>query len=88
VPRHIWEGKMADGTNYIIIETRYQPNKRTRLDFSGTLAKAKKKAIEKAKENIGVRYAVFREDSQVADFQAYYRTTVKCPKCGELIPIE
>ncbi len=79
---------MADGATYIIIETRYQPSKRTKLDFSGDLAKAKKKAIEKAKANIGVRYVVFREDSQVAEFQAYYRTTVKCPKCGEVIPIE
>jgi hypothetical protein len=79
---------MGEKPLYIIVETRYQPNKREKLDFLGTLAEAKKKALEKARENIGVRYAVFRQDSQVAEFQAYYRTTVKCPKCGEVIPIE
>jgi formamidopyrimidine-DNA glycosylase len=79
---------MGEKSRYIIVETRYQPNKKEKLDFLGTLAQAKKKALEKARENIGVRYAVFRQDSQVAEFQAYYRTTVKCPKCGEVIPIE
>jgi hypothetical protein len=73
---------------YEIIETRYQPKSQTRLDFTGTLQEAKKKAIEEAKKNIGVRYAVFHQGSSVAEFQAYFRTTVKCPKCGEIIPIE
>jgi hypothetical protein len=73
---------------YEIIETRYQPKRQTKLDFKGTLEEAKKRALEEAKKNIGVRYAVFRQDSQVAEFQAYYRTTVKCPKCGEVIPVE
>ena len=79
---------MTGRTSYIIVETRYQPSKRTQMDFLGTFAEAKKQALEKAKENIGARYAVFRQASQVAEFQAYYRTTVKCPKCGESIPIE
>ena len=73
---------------YEIVETRYEPKKRATLDFKGVFEEAKKKALEKARKNIGVRYAVFRQGSSVAEFQAYYRTTVKCPKCGEIIPIE
>ena len=65
---------------YEIVETRYQPKEKTTLDFKGT--------FEEARRNIGVRYAVFREGSSVAEFQAYYRTTIKCPKCGEVLPIE
>ena len=79
---------MTQSTSYEIIETRYQPKAQTRLDFTGTLEDAKRKAVEEAKKNMGVRYAVFRQGSSVAEFQAYYRTTVKCPKCGEIIPIE
>ena len=72
---------MNDSTLYEITETRYQPVKeRTTLDFSGTL--------EEAKQNIGVRYAVFRKGGVVAEYQAYYRTTIKCPNCGEVIPLE
>ena len=79
---------MTKSTPYEIIETSYQPKAQRKLDFTGTLEAAKKKAVEEAKKNIGVRYAVFRQGSSVAEFQAYYRTTVKCPKCGEIIPIE
>ena len=79
---------MTQPTMYEIVETRYEPKKKTTLDFKGTFEKAKKKALEEARKNIGVRYAVFREGSSVAEFQAYYRTTIKCPKCGEVIPIE
>lgn len=80
---------MPEEVLYEIMETRYEPEKtRTRLDFLGTLEEARKKAIEEAKKNIGVRYAIFRQNSYVAELQAYYRTTVKCPKCGEIIPIE
>ena len=79
---------MTQSTSYDIIETRYQPKAQTRLDFTGTLEGARKKAVEEAKKNIGVRYAVFRQGYSVAEFQAYYRTTVKCPKCGEIISIE
>ena len=72
---------MTQSTPYIIIETRNRPKvQKTQLDFSGT--------FEEAKKNIGVRYSVFREGAYVAEFQAYYRTTIKCPKCGEIIPIE
>ena len=71
---------MTQSKLYEIIETRYQPKTQTRLDFAGT--------FEEAKKNVGVRYAVFRQDSQVAEFQAYYRTTIKCPKCAEVIPID
>ena len=74
--------------NYEIIETRYQPKAQTKLDFLGTFEEAKKKALEEALKNIGVRYAVFRQGSYVAEFQAYYRTTIECPKCGEVIPLE
>jgi len=73
---------------YEIVETRYGPKKKATLSFLGTLEEAKMEALEKARENIGVRYAVFRQNSTVAEFQAYYRTTVKCPKCGKVIPIE
>jgi hypothetical protein len=73
---------------YEIVETRYDPKTKTTLDFKGTLEEAREKALEKAKENIGVRYAVFRQYSPVAEFQAYYRTTITCPKCGEVIPLE
>jgi hypothetical protein len=79
---------MVPSTFYEIIETRYAPKKQTKLDFSGTFEEVKKKALEAARRNIGVRYAVFRQDSQVAEFQAYFRTTIKCPKCGEIIPVE
>ena len=53
-----------------------------KLDFSGTFEEAKIRAQEEARKNIGVRYSVFREGAFVAEFQAYYRTTIKCPKCG------
>ena len=79
---------MIQSTAYEIIETRYQPKAQRKLDFTGTLEAARGKAQEKAKQNIGARYAVFRQGSSVAEFQAYYRTTVTCPKCGEIIPIE
>ena len=79
---------MTQSKLYEIVETRYQPKTQTKLDFVGTFEEAEKRALEEAKKNIGVRYAVFRQDSQVAEFQAYYRTTIKCPKCGEIIPIE
>ena len=74
---------------YEIVVTRYEPNKKTtKLDFLGTLEEAKNRALEEAKKNIGVRYAVFRQNGIVAEFQAYYRTTIKCPRCGEIIPLE
>ena len=73
---------------YEIVETKYQPKKQTKLDFLGTFEQAKKKASEEARKNVGVRYSVFRQDSLVAEFQAYYRTTITCPRCGEVIPIE
>lgn len=73
---------------YEIVETRYEPKKKTMLDFLGTFEEAREKALEEARKNIGVRYAVFLQGSSVAEFQAYYRTTIKCPKCGELIPLE
>ena len=79
---------MTESTLYEIVETRYQPQKQTTLDYLGSLKEAKEKATEEAKKNIGVRYAVFRQGSSVAEFQAFYRTTIKCPKCGEVIPIE
>lgn len=80
---------MDESTVYEIVETVYQPTKqRTRLDFVGNLDGAKGKAIEEARQNIGVRYTVFRKGSSVGEFQAYYRTTITCPKCGEVIPIE
>ena len=73
---------------YEIVEIKYQPKKQTKLDFLGTFEQAKKKASEEARKNVGVRYSVFRQDSLVAEFQAYYRTTITCPRCGEVIPIE
>ena len=79
---------MAKSALYEIVETRYQPKRQTTLDFLGTLEEAKKRALEEAKKNIGVRYAVFRQGGIVAEFQAYYRTTIKCPKCGVVIPLE
>jgi hypothetical protein len=78
---------VSEPKEYEIIETRYQPNKQTKLNFLGTFEQARKKALEEAKKNIGVRYAVFRQGGIVAEFQAYYRTTITCPKCGEVIPI-
>ena len=75
---------MNDSTLYEIVETRYEPKVKTTLDFKGTLEEAREKALEEARGNIGVRYAVFREGGNVAEFQAYYRTTVTCPKCGEI----
>jgi len=75
-------------TLYEIVETRYQPKGKSTLDFKGSFEEAKEKALEEARRNIGVRYAVFREGSSVAEFQAYYRATIKCPRCGEVIPLE
>lgn len=80
---------MSEETLYEIVETVYQPTKKqTTLDFTGTFDEAKERATEKAKANIGVRYTVFRQGSSVGEFQAYYRTTITCPKCGQVIPIE
>ncbi len=73
---------------YEIVETRYIPRAKTTLDFKGGLEEAQKKADELARKNIGVRYSVFRVGSYVAEYQAYYRTTITCPKCGEVIPLE
>lgn len=73
---------------YEIVETKYQPKTQRTLDFSGTLEEAKEKATREAKKNIGVRYAVFHQGGSVAEFQAYYRTTITCPRCGEVIPLE
>ncbi|MFC1980488.1 hypothetical protein ACFLVS_06620 [Chloroflexota bacterium] len=79
---------MTQSALYEIVETRYQPKMQTKLDFLGTFEETKKKAVEEAKKNIGVRYAVLRQNSVVSEFQSYYSTTIKCPKCGEVIPIE
>ncbi|MEN8615022.1 hypothetical protein ABFB09_07060 [Dehalogenimonas sp. THU2] len=79
---------MTDERKYEIVETKYSPKTVTRLDFLGTFEQSKEKAIELAKQQIGVRYAVFPQNGIVAEYQAYYRTTIKCPKCGEVIPIE
>ena len=82
---------MADSEKlYEIVESKPAGGEkiRTKLDFLGNLEKAKTRALKEAKKNIGVRYSVFPQGSFVADFQAYYRTTIKCPKCGEIIPIE
>jgi hypothetical protein len=75
---------------YEIIETRYQldDKTKTKLNFLGSFEKAKETAVKEARKNIGARYAVFAQGSPVAEFQAYYRTTIKCPKCGEVIPLE
>ena len=79
---------MNESARYEIVETKYPSREKTTLDFKGTLDEAKKEALEKAKKNIGVRYTVFKEGSPVGEFQAYYRTTITCPKCGEIIPLE
>jgi hypothetical protein len=75
---------------YEIIETRYRGGDKTKrkLKFLGTLDDAKKMAEEEARKNIGRRYSVFPQESFVAVFHAYFRTAIKCPKCGEMIPLE
>ena len=73
---------------YEIVEIKYNPKTTTKLDFKGALGEAKQKAEELAKKNIGTRYAVFPVNNFVAEYQVYYRTTLTCPKCGEIIPIE
>lgn len=80
----------AEVKRYEIIETKHMgaDKTRTRLDFTGNLEESKKRAVKEARENIGVRYSVFPEGGAIAEYQAYYRTTIKCPKCGEVIPIE
>lgn len=79
-----------DDKQYEIMETRYRGGEKTRtkLDFLGSLNEAKDEAEKLARKNVGVRYAVFSVGGGVADFQAYYRTTITCPKCGEIIPID
>lgn len=79
---------MTDERQYEIVETKYSPKTITRLSFVGDFEQAQNKAIELAKEHIGVRYAVFPQNGIVAEYQAYFRTTVKCPHCGEPVPIE
>ena len=79
---------MGQSTRYEIVETKYNPKEKTTLDFKGTFEEARDEALARARENIGVRYSVFREGSQVAEFQAFYRTTIECPRCGEVIPLE
>jgi hypothetical protein len=75
---------------YEIIETKYRGGERVKhkLDFLGTLEDAKKIAIQQARKNIGRRYSIFPQEGYVAVYQAYYRTAVKCPKCGEIVPVE
>lgn len=79
---------MAESAAYEVVETIYKPDKQTKIVFTGTLDEAKARAMEEARKNIGVRYTVFRHGSSVGEFQAFYRTTVKCPQCGTVIPIE
>lgn len=79
---------MTDERQYEIVETKYSPKTVTRLDFVGDFELAKEKAIKLAQDNIGIRYAVFPQNGIVAEYQAYFRTTIKCPHCGETIPIE
>ncbi|MFC1968653.1 hypothetical protein ACFLVX_04635 [Chloroflexota bacterium] len=57
---------MTQSALYEIVETRYEPKKKTTLDFKGTFEEARKKALEGARKNIGVRYAVFSQGSSVA----------------------
>lgn len=78
------------GKLYDIIETKYNDGEKikTKLPFQGTLEEAQQGALKKARENIGVQYSVFPREGFIADFQAYFRTTIKCPRCGEIIPIE
>ena len=73
---------------YEIVETRYSPKEKTSLEEKGTLEQMKARADELAWHNIGNRYSGFREGSYVAEHQSYYSTTVTCPKCGEVIPLE
>ena len=79
---------MTDERQYEIVETSYSPKTVTRLDYLGNFDQAKQKAIEMAQQNIGVRYSVFPQNGIVAEYQAYFRTTMKCPHCGETIPVE
>jgi hypothetical protein len=80
---------MTDERQYEIVETKYSPNKTvSRLNFLGDFDQARDKAVELAKNNIGVRYAVFPQNGIVAEYQAYFRTTIKCPHCGQTVPIE
>ena len=80
---------MVEDKLYEIVETRYAPTKQqTRLDFLGKLAEAETFARSQAAKNIGVRYAVFPQHGSVAVSQFYYRTTVTCPHCNTVIPIE
>ena len=69
-----------DETLYEIEETKYNPRVKTTLDFKGNIEETKMKADELSRQNIGTRYAVFRVGSYVAEYQAYYRTTITCPK--------
>jgi formamidopyrimidine-DNA glycosylase len=73
-----------------IIETKYQSGDKikTKLNFLGALEEAKNTAMKEARKNVGTRYSVFPQGGFLAEFQAYYRTTIKCPKCGEVIPLE
>jgi len=75
---------------YEIVETKYRGGERVKhkLNFLGTLDEAKKTAEIEAKKNIGRRYSIFPQEGFVAVYQAYYRTAVKCPKCGTIIPVE
>ncbi len=73
---------------YEIVETRYNPKAKKNLDFKGSFEEAKTRADQLARENIDTRYSVFRVGSYVAEYHAYYSTTVTCPKCGEVIPLE
>ena len=79
---------MSEIEMYEIVETKYQPKKEAKLDFLGTFEEAEKRALEEARKNIGVQYAVFCQGSVVAESKAYYRTAIICPNCGEVIPIE
>ena len=80
---------MAETELFEIVETRYKPTKVIKkLDFLGSLPDAKAMAKAEAQKNIGVRYGVFPQYGSYAASQFYFRTTVTCPKCGTIIPIE
>ena len=80
--------KPMEETLYEIEETRYRPRLTTRLDFKGSLKETKESAEELARQNTGIRYAVFRANGFLAGHQAYWHTTITCPKCAEVIPVE
>ncbi|MET0011615.1 MULTISPECIES: hypothetical protein [Dehalococcoides] len=58
------------------------------VTMEGTLDETKAKTDHIARENIGSIVSAFATNGFKSVYQKHYLSAIKCPKCGEIIPIE